>query len=423
MSTVRSTRLIRVTAITILMITAIIVGHGSAITAEAQAQQPSRPTGLTATASQGDVQLSWNDPQDSTITHYKVFRRNVSPGVQDTMQRITGNTGSNAATHTDSTAEPATRYKYKVTAVNAEGQSRRSRPTTITTPPGQVQDVSATQQDADTDVVITWTSLNAATKYQVERETTYNLSADPVMAEVTAPVSSYSDSSTEYATEYLYRIRAGSDAGYGEWSDLDRITTHREPSTPAAPARVGLSEADAGSVVITWQDPPGDEAVNGYRIYRKTVSTNTDEQLATTDGTTTTYTDSTVAEEAWYTYWIVAHNDVGDSPQSSWQSIETKTQTPNVPHEPTGLTLSEDTAGEVVIAWTAPDDGPTPTGYKVYRANLVGSATPITTVNAQTLTYTDTTVETDHWYRYYVKAYNDVGDGTKSRTRFIRTDE
>ena len=178
-----------------------------------------------------------------------------------------------------------------------------------------MQDVSATQQDADTDVVITWTSLDAATKYQVERETTSNLSADPVVAEVTAPVRSYSDSSTEYATEYLYRIRAGSDASYGEWSDLDRITTHREPSTPAAPARVELSEPDAGSVVITWQDPPGDEAVNGYRIYRKTVSTNTDQELGTTDGTTTTYTDSTVAEEAWYTYWIVAHNDVGDSPQ------------------------------------------------------------------------------------------------------------
>ena len=278
MSTVRSTsRLIRATAITILMISAIIVGHGSAVTAEAQSQKPSRPTGLVATAVQGNVQLSWNDPHDSTITHYKVFRRNISPGVQDTMQAINPPTPeSSANSYTDSTAEPATSYKYKVTAVNADGQSRRSRVSTITTPPGQVQDVSATQQDADTDVVVTWTSLDAATKYQVERETTSNLSADPVVADVTAPVSSYSDSSTEYATEYLYRIRAGSDAGYGEWSDLDRITTHREPSTPAAPARVGLSEADAGSVVVTWQDPPGDEAVNGYRIYRKTVSTNTD---------------------------------------------------------------------------------------------------------------------------------------------------
>ena len=165
MSTVRGTRLIRATAITILMISAIIVGHGSAVTAEAQSQKPSRPTGLVATAVQGNVQLSWNDPHDSTITHYKVFRRNVSAGVQDTMRAINADTGNSANSYTDSTAEPATSYKYKVAAVNADGQSRRSRVSTITTPPSQVQDVSATQQDADTDVVITWTSLDAATKY------------------------------------------------------------------------------------------------------------------------------------------------------------------------------------------------------------------------------------------------------------------
>ena len=93
----------------------------------------------------------------------------------------------------------------------------------------------------------------------MERETTTNLSADPVITDVATPATSYHDSNTEYDTEYLYRVRAGNDDGYGEWSDLDRITTAREPGTPAAPASVQLSEADAGSVVITWQDPPGDE--------------------------------------------------------------------------------------------------------------------------------------------------------------------
>ena len=76
-----------------------------------------------------------------------------------------------------------------------------------------------------------------------------------MISDVATPATSYHDSNTEYDTEYLYRVRAGN----GEWSDLDRITTAREPGTPAAPASVHLSEADAGSVVITWQDPPGDE--------------------------------------------------------------------------------------------------------------------------------------------------------------------
>ncbi len=131
-----SSRLVAATAAVIMMIaTAVTVGQGPPATAEAQSQKPSRPTGLTATSSQGDVQLSWNDPQDDSITHYKVFRRNVSPGVQETMQTLTANTGSSTNSYTHPTAEPGTRYKYKVAAVNAEGQSKRSRAATITTPP------------------------------------------------------------------------------------------------------------------------------------------------------------------------------------------------------------------------------------------------------------------------------------------------
>ena len=428
-----SRRLITATAVPIVMISAIIImGQGSVTTAESPPPEPSRPTGLTATAAAESVQLSWDDPQDDSITHYKVLRRNTLPGVNERIQTINANTGSSATSYTDSTVEAETRSKYRIVAVNAEGQSRRSAAATVTTPaessdngnpPGQVQDANATQDSAESPVNISWASVNGATAYQVKRETTTNLSADPVITDVDAPTTSHDDSNTEYDTEYLYRVRADNDDGYGEWSDLDRITTAREPGTPAAPARVELSEADPGSVVITWQDPPGDEEVDGYRVYRNTVATNTDQQLGTTDGTTTTYTDNTVAEETWYTYWIVAHNNVGDSPQSTWQSIETKLQTPNVPHEPTGLSLSEDTAGEVVVAWVAPAAGPEPSGYKVYRGALTGDSTLIATVGATAASHTDTTVEADTWYRYYVKAHNDDGDGTKSRTRYIRTEE
>ena len=126
----------------------------------------------------------------------------------------------------------------------SEGQSRRSAAVTITTPaestdrtdnsgrpPGQVQDVSATQESAESPVNSSWTSITRATTYQVERETTTNLSADPVISDVATPATSYHDSNTEYDTEYLYRVRAGNDDGYGEWSDLDRIPTAREPGS------------------------------------------------------------------------------------------------------------------------------------------------------------------------------------------------
>ena len=51
------------------------------------------------------------------------------------------------------------------------------------------------------------------------------------------------------------------------------------------------------------------------------------------------------------------------------------------------------------------------------RSPLVGNATLIATVVTPAINYTDTTVEAATWYTYYVKGYNDAGDGTKSRTK------
>ena len=86
-------------------------------------RSPSRPTGLTAAAAPaGGVELQWDDPQDSSITHHRVFRRNVSPGVNERMQRISSNTGSSATSYTDTTAEPGTQYRYKVQGPKCPGK-------------------------------------------------------------------------------------------------------------------------------------------------------------------------------------------------------------------------------------------------------------------------------------------------------------
>ena len=60
-------------------------------------------------------------------------------------------------------------------------------------------------------------------------------------------------------------------------------------------------------------------------------------------------------------------------------------------------------------------------GYRVYRGGLTGDAALIATLGTSAASHTDTTVEADAWYRYYVRAYNDAGNGTKSRTRYIQT--
>ena len=91
MSAIKSSRLITATAAIILMVTAAVMASHAppSSLAEAQTQNPSRPTGLTAAAAEGGgVELQWDDPQDSSITHYRVFRRNVSPGGEDAAHQL-----------------------------------------------------------------------------------------------------------------------------------------------------------------------------------------------------------------------------------------------------------------------------------------------------------------------------------------------
>jgi len=84
---------------------------------------PSAPQRLKAMAKQGGVLLTWSTPKDqgtAAITGYKIYRSTV-PGLE-TYVASTGNT-----THfIDDGLKAGTTYYYKVTAVNAVGESPKS---------------------------------------------------------------------------------------------------------------------------------------------------------------------------------------------------------------------------------------------------------------------------------------------------------
>ena len=84
---------------------------------------PDRPTGLTNTATHNSVTLTWDDPGDSSITHYQLFRRNRAVDDVGVFHVIKDNTGSAAATYTDSTVDAEGSYVYRVKAVNRHGAS------------------------------------------------------------------------------------------------------------------------------------------------------------------------------------------------------------------------------------------------------------------------------------------------------------
>ena len=65
---------------------------------------PDKPAGLEATASHGQVVLTWDDPQDDSITGYVILRRVRVNDQGGDFSELVANTGSAATTYTDTTS-------------------------------------------------------------------------------------------------------------------------------------------------------------------------------------------------------------------------------------------------------------------------------------------------------------------------------
>ena len=95
---------------------------------------PDKPTGLEAAASNGQVVLTWNDPDDDSITGYVILRRLPGVDPEGHFDELVANTGTAAITYIDETVSAETRYTYRIKAINEHGASERSRWYHIDTP-------------------------------------------------------------------------------------------------------------------------------------------------------------------------------------------------------------------------------------------------------------------------------------------------
>ena len=124
---------------------------------QAQTSTPAAPTGLTVESFAHDsVTLSWDDPEDSSITGYQVLRRSLDgdeygDGLGSTeFVAIAEDTGSSDTTYTDASVTARTRYAYQVKARNAQGPSEPSGPVDAETPKGPASPPGKEEQTGQT---------------------------------------------------------------------------------------------------------------------------------------------------------------------------------------------------------------------------------------------------------------------------------
>ena len=95
-------------------------------------EPPGQPPKLKGVANaDGTVTLSWEAPDDDSVTGYQILRRRPTEG-ENTLLVYVEDTGSAATTYTDTNVSAGVKHVYRVQAINAAGLSKRSNAVRIT---------------------------------------------------------------------------------------------------------------------------------------------------------------------------------------------------------------------------------------------------------------------------------------------------
>ncbi len=397
---------------------------------------PDQPTGLEATASHDSITLTWEDPQDESITGYVILRRNRDTDAKGHFDELAADTGSAATTYTDNSVAAETRYTYRIKAINEHGVSERSRWYHIDTPaapepetdPADLAPANLAAALTDGQVVLSWDApaeaAGSVTGYEILRgegaDEPATLTADTGSAATT-----YTDATaTTASADYAYSVKAIRD---GERSQASGEAVVQLP--PAVPTGV-LSTAAHDYVRLRWNDPQ-DGAITGYRVLRSDVVDGAPGEFVAvasdTGSADTGYTDTTMEAERSYVYRVHAIGPGGLSGPSPDLTVNTPPApitvvvTPADPQAPSNL-AAELADGQVVLSWDPPaEDADTVTGYEILRAEGQGELSTLVSDTGNTATtYTDATVASSGAsYAYRVKAIRDEERSAASNETWV----
>lgn len=190
-----------------------------------QPQPPAVPTGLTATAGNQQIALTWN--ASSGATSYNIGRATTTGGPYTTVSSPA------TAGYSDSSVTNGTTYYYVVSATNSAGTSANSSQVSATpqAPPPVPTGLTATPGNQQ--VSLSWAASTGAASYNVKRGA---VSGGPFTTVSSPTASSYNDPSLTNGTTYYYVVSAVN-AG-GESANSSQVSA--TPSGPVTSVNVTI---------------------------------------------------------------------------------------------------------------------------------------------------------------------------------------
>jgi len=296
------------------------------------------------------------------------------------------------------------RYNFFMAACNKRGCRSGTilGPLTAAAPPNQPDPPVATATSASPAVInFTWSPPDNGgmpiLKTEIQRDDGQE-GLFSVLAEVSAPDFTYSDSTVVAGYTYRYRIRIHHEQSASDFSNLATFVAAGLPSQPTAVTLVSQSQS---SITVSWTTP----TANGADIYQFILRR--DDGLGSTltqiyRGAATTFQSNDLATGRYYSFTVAARNAAGEGPESVVQRFLSASM-PSPVGQPV-LTTSSCSGGSVSFKWTVPeDDG----GCPVIRYRVLRDGTPTgTEVPSTTITYFTAGLECATAYTWSVQAKN-----------------
>lgn len=219
--------------------------------------------------------------------------------------------------------------------------------------------LTATDAKAKTATVnLSWTTVDGATNYTVQRKDAANSYAQVYSGTATT----FTDTNVVAGTEYTYRVKVTVSGQTSDWSSTAKATPTVSggdtPTTLDAPTNLKAKDAGAATPTlnVSWNAVTG---ATGYIVERKD-SKNAYAQVYS--GSATSFADDTVKASKSYTYRVKA---VAGSVESAWSATAKGSVALTAPTVPQNVKAggSDIAAGYISVKWDASANAKQ---YKVY---------------------------------------------------------
>ncbi|MCY7865885.1 fibronectin type III domain-containing protein [Bacillus spizizenii] len=266
-------------------------------------EAPNAPTGLSLTNPSGtSLNFSWSHSTSSLrpVDNFEV-QRSVNSGSWTSVTTTTSKSVTGSGSR-------GSRYKYRVRARNAAGNSIWVESNAVTIPYLAPNTPSLSSGQSGTTANLSWTITTSSDRpidnFRIER--TVNGGSWSLLTSPASGSRSYSNSGLTRGSTYKYRMRAEGPGGNSSYSGT---VTERIPYlAPNKPSSVSVSRSAHNRFVLTWgQSVSSDRPVDSFDVYRS-VNGGSFSKVANVGGSSRSYNDDTVELGKTYQYYVVAKN-------------------------------------------------------------------------------------------------------------------